>query len=73
MHAQRPTSAICRSFSIQNSSSRRLAQRVDAAAEQNRVSRNAEIITRLEESFRRDPIIGVAADVKRLVKLQGGA
>ena len=49
-----------------------LQRRVDIAAKQNGVSRNMEIVARLERSFDRDPIIGLQADVKRLLKLHGG-
>jgi hypothetical protein len=46
-----------------------LEQRLDAAAKQNKTSRNVEIVRRLELSFTRDPVIGLVADVKRLLAL----
>jgi hypothetical protein len=49
-----------------------LHQKLDAAAKQNRVSRNEEAVSRLARSFDRDPVISIQADVKRLLKLHGG-
>jgi predicted transcriptional regulator len=46
-----------------------LHQRLDAAAKQNSVSRNMEVVARLERSFDKDPVIGLAADMKRLLKM----
>jgi HicB family len=49
-----------------------LHRRIDIAAKKSGVSRNTEVVARLERSFDRDPIVGLAADVKRLLAMQSG-
>lgn len=44
-----------------------LERRIDAAAKQNQLSRNMEIVARLERSFDRDPLPDLIAGVKKLI------
>jgi hypothetical protein len=46
-----------------------LHRRINAAAKQNRISKNEEVINRLERSFDRDPLTVLVADVKKLIAL----
>ena len=49
-----------------------LREQVDIAAERNRTSRNQEIVSRLENSFRNDPLVRLTNEIKKLVRLHGG-
>jgi hypothetical protein len=44
-----------------------LRQRLDIAARKRGITKTQELIARLEKSFEPDPIIGLAADVKKLL------
>jgi hypothetical protein len=48
-----------------------VSDRVKQCAKERRVSQSKEIADRVARSFDKDPLVGLAADVKRLVKLQG--
>ena len=50
-----------------------LHQRISDAARRRKVSASREVNDQLEKSYgRRDPIADIAADVKKLIRLQSG-